>query len=395
MRRRYVAYAVYLVAMLLPPVLHAQPHAQSRRAWPFWAAYQQHFISPDGRVIDPSRASMTTSEGQSYALFFSLVANDSQEFERIRQWTQDNLADGSLAQNLPAWSWGKNARGGWGILDRNSAADADLWIAYSLLQAGRLWRNPAYTHTGKALLAQIAQQEVASVPGLGVVLMPGRTTLFSDHGRWILNESYSPLPLLLAAASADAAGPWRQMATDLPPWLQQASPSGFAMNWVEWSMGKFTAVADPSVLRAATAAGAAPAHGYGSYDAIRVYLWAGITDPRTPGAAKILSIFAPMARLLAQGQRPPEIVSPGGAVLSPNSPVGFAAALMPFLLRSGDPAAAAAELHRVNAQVDRSTGLLDADPRYYDQNLALFALGWKQNRFHFAADGRLRVPWSR
>jgi len=230
------------------------------------------------------------------------------------------------------------------------------------------------------------------VPGVGVVLMPGRTPLFSGQGRWILNESYAPLPLLLAAASADPAGPWRQMARDLPLWLQKASPSGFAMNWVEWSAGRFTAVAGPDVLGAGAGA---VGEGNGSYDAIRVYLWAGMTDPKTPGGMKILSIFAPMARLLAQGQRPPEVVSPDGEVLSQNSPVGFAAALMPFLLRSGDPAAAEAELERVNAQVDRSTGLLDADPRYYDQNLALFALGWKQNRFYFATDGRLRVRWRR
>jgi len=126
-------YGVWLLAMVLQPVLHAQ----TRSAWPFWSSYQQHFISPDGRVTDFSRGSMTTSEGQSYALFFSLVADDAKEFERIRQWTEDNLASGSLAENLPAWSWGKDARGGWGVLDRNSAADADLWIAYSLLEAGR------------------------------------------------------------------------------------------------------------------------------------------------------------------------------------------------------------------------------------------------------------------
>ena len=377
-------YGVWLLAMVLQPA----PQAQPRTAWPFWSSYERHFLSPQGRVVDFSRNSMTTSEGQSYALFFSLVAGDAKEFERIRAWTEDNLARGNLAENLPAWSWGQGSHGAWRVLDGGSAADADLWIAYSLLEAGRLWRHPAYSQTGKALLEQIARHEVAQAPGLGAVLMPGPTQLFSGPGRWILNESYAPLPLLMAAALADPAGPWREMAANLPEWLQQASPSGFAMNWVEWSHGRFTAIANPG-----PAGAGAGGVGYGSYDAIRVYLWAGMTNPKTSGAGKILSIFAPMARLLAQGQPPPEVVSPTGEVLSKNSPVGFAAALAPFLQLSGEGAAAVAEQQRVNAQFQRTTGLLGADPHYYDQNLALFAQGWWQRRFRFSADGRLQVRW--
>ena len=53
------------------------------------------------------------------------------------------------------------------LLDSNSAADADLWIAYSLIEAGQFWEKPEYTTTGKALLSLIAQEEVATVPRVG------------------------------------------------------------------------------------------------------------------------------------------------------------------------------------------------------------------------------------
>ncbi|MEK9939779.1 MAG: glycosyl hydrolase family 8, partial [Methylotenera sp.] len=79
---------------------------------------------------------MTTSEGQAYALFFALVANDQPQFERLLQWTQLNLAQGNLATNLPAWHWGQKADGSWGVIDGNSASDADIWIVYTLLEAG-------------------------------------------------------------------------------------------------------------------------------------------------------------------------------------------------------------------------------------------------------------------
>jgi endoglucanase len=90
---------------------------------------------------------------------------------------------------------------------------------------------------------------------------------------------------------------------------------------------------------------------------------------------------------------PPETISPDGRVLSNAAPPGFSAAMVPFLTSSGQKMAAAAQLHLVTAEFDRQTGLLGIPPRYYDQNLALFALGWQEQRFRFNPDGTLRVRW--
>ncbi len=374
------ARILILVALALPFAWKAG----AQRTWPFWTSYKARFVSAEGRVLDPNRDSMTTSEGQSYALFFALVANDPSSFERIRAWTESNLAHGNLASNLPAWSWGRGDDGSWHVLDQNSAADSDLWIAYSLIEAGRLWQKPAYARTGEALLGLIANKEVADLPGVGPVLMPGPADLFTSDDHWVLNESYLPLPLLVAAAHAAPNGPWKQMAAGLPAWMQRANPSGYAMDWVAYTDGKFVAVRNP---------GDASRPPSGSYDAIRVYLWAGMTDSQTPGADKILHILSPMARMMMTVRTPPEIISPEGRVLSHNAPVGFSAALIPFLLSSGDKSAAMAQLRIVNAQFDKQTGLLGIHPRYYDQNLALFALGWQEQRFRFTPNGELKVRW--
>ena len=117
-----------------------------------WAAYRtfvERFVQADGRVIDYSTPTQqTTSEGQSYGMFFALVANDRATFDRLLDWTRANLAGNQFdAQNvrLPSWQWGKKPDGSFGVLDPNSASDSDLWIAYDLLQAGRLW-NEASLH---------------------------------------------------------------------------------------------------------------------------------------------------------------------------------------------------------------------------------------------------------
>ena len=59
--------------------------AQSCADWPQWNTFKKHFVSEQGRVIDlGSKQSITTSEGQSYALFFALVANDQTSFVIIK-----------------------------------------------------------------------------------------------------------------------------------------------------------------------------------------------------------------------------------------------------------------------------------------------------------------------
>ncbi|VFS42234.1 endoglucanase [Enterobacter cancerogenus] len=55
--------------------------------WPAWEQFKQDYMSEGGRVIDPSDArKITTSEGQSYGLFFALVANDRKAFDQLLSW---------------------------------------------------------------------------------------------------------------------------------------------------------------------------------------------------------------------------------------------------------------------------------------------------------------------
>ncbi|WP_239507635.1 glycosyl hydrolase family 8, partial [Proteus mirabilis] len=91
-----------------------------------WEQFKKAYVSAEGRVIDPSDArKITTSEGQSYALFFALAANDRQGFDKLFQCTQNNLAQGDLRAHLPGWLCGKKSEDEWTLLDSNSAADSD------------------------------------------------------------------------------------------------------------------------------------------------------------------------------------------------------------------------------------------------------------------------------
>lgn len=79
--------------------------------WPAWEKFKQDYISEGGRVIDPSDTrKITTSEGQSYALFFALAANDRKAFDKVLAWTRDNLAGGISTTRSPPGYGGKKTK---------------------------------------------------------------------------------------------------------------------------------------------------------------------------------------------------------------------------------------------------------------------------------------------
>ncbi len=380
-RRLFLALSIALC-------LGVQAGCRAEEPWPLWQAYSQRMIAADGRVLDHSTGDRTTSEAQSYAMFFALVANDRPQFDRLLNWTEANLAGGDLTVRLPAWSWGRSSDGVWKILDPNPASDADLWIAYDLLEAGRLWREPRFERLGSLIAARIVQQEVASVPGVGTTLLPGTVGFHPDPNTWILNPSYLPPPVLVRLSKAFPEGPWSAILGSLPNILARSSPGGFAMDWVAAG-----AAILPSVSPAELASGDYTISPLGSYDAIRVYLWLGLSDSSTPGLKSLLGATSGMAAYLKTHVTPPHKVDGQGIPISVDAPVGFSAAVIPYLHALNLKSQGKTQMDRVGAFRNGATGLYGKDPAYYDQNLILFATGWSEGRYHFDRDGKLVTHW--
>jgi endoglucanase len=266
--------------------------------WTLWDSYAARFIDAQGRVIDHTLGDRTTSEGQAYALFFALAGDDRATFDRLLNWTQANLASGDLETHLPAWLWGKNKDGEWKTLDANPASDADVWMAYTLVEAGRLWRAPYFTRVGRQMMVQIAGSEVADLPGFGPVLLPGPTGFKHDRF-WTMNPSYMPLFLFERLAAVDPAGPWGQIARGIPAMLEASARHGFAMDWVDYLPGDGFYPA--TEMHPGNKDSDAPG---GSYDAIRVYLWAGMLDGGGKTRARLLNALPAMRVYLANHDAP-------------------------------------------------------------------------------------------
>ena len=375
------------MAAVLLCVLGVQCGCRAEAPWPLWESYSAKFLDKQGRVIDHNGQERTTTEGEAYAMFFALVAGDRAKFDKLVEWTEDNLAQGDLTARLPAWSWGKAEDGNWRVLDPNPAADADLWMAYALCEAGRLWDYPRYAKLGELMASRVAQQEVVLIPGVGTALLPGAQGFHPDPQIWYLNPSYLPPSLLAYFAKRQPQMPWRQVLDSLPQIV--ATDGGMVMDWV--SAGEFGVrpSVNPSLLRQ----GPSTLPPTGSYDAIRVYLWMGLADQRTPGVRESLEQMQGMARYMRGHLIPPLKVDAKGAVLETDAPVGFSAAVIPYLHALNLKTEERTQGDRLVAMRDSRTGLYGRDAAYYDQNLALFSTGWTEQRFRFEQDGKLKLKW--
>ena len=153
--------------------------------------------------------------------------------------------------------------------------------------------------------------------------------------------------------------------------LLETAPKGFTPDWVRYEKGKGWQLKTekPPI---------------GSYDAIRVYLWVGMLHDGDKQKARLLQRFAPMAAQTTEQGVPPEKVNIATGKTSGQGPVGFSAAMLPFLQ---DDEARSVQRQRV---ADNYPG---ADA-YYSAVLTLFGQGWDQHRFRFTASGELQPDWN-
>lgn len=357
----------------------AGPASGRATTWPEWERFADRFIQADGRVIDLTFERKSTSEGQSYGLFFALVADDRERFDAILRWTSDNLAGGRLGEQLPAWLWGLREDGSWAVKDANAASDADLWLAYTLLEATRLWGAPAYAVTGRKLLARIQEDEVVKAGAAGTLLLPGPVGFELGDGRFRINPSYLPGFMFRYLSVVDPAGPWRLIWDSFVRLAPKVFAAGVAPDlFVVDARG----VVVPDTERAPS----------GSYDAIRVYLWAGMSGR---DGAEFIRFLTPFGKLIRAQGLPPERVDPvtAQATKADYSPLGYSGAVLPYLSALGDRESL--ETQRSRVQRASLGAMLGASTNYYDEALILFGKGWLDGRYAFDDHGRLHPGGTR
>jgi endoglucanase len=152
---------------------------------------------------------------------------------------------------------------------------------------------PDYTGLGKALLSRIAKEELSPCPALAPCCFPARSG-FADNDVWRFNPGY--LPPQLAQYFTRYGAPWTTLRETNLRLIIETAPKGFSPDWVRYQKNKGWQLQSDKSLT-------------GSYDAIRVYAWAGMMHDSDPQKARLLARLKPMETMTAKQGVPPEKVN--------------------------------------------------------------------------------------
>lgn len=216
--------------------------------------YKNTFMSKDGRIMDPEKNDITTSEGQSYIMLRSLAIGDKKTFDLAYQWTKNNL---QREDKLFAWLWGKNKNGEYKIIDNNSASDADVDIAFALILAYETWGEDKYLQEALPIIKSIWNNETKQI-GSYIVLMPGVNQTASEKIE--INPSYFSPYAFRFFQKYDNTNDWNALIDSSYYYLTQVTSltgTGLPPDWFLIDNGQIVLEASPKSDF--------------SYDAIRVF----------------------------------------------------------------------------------------------------------------------------
>lgn len=311
-----------------------------------------------GRIIDhTAQENFTTSEGQSYGMFFALVQGDQKRFDAMAAFVRDSLCGGDFGRQLPGWKFADGK-----LVDGNNATDSDLLIAFDLLEAARLWNHPSYREDALKILALLKRDCVFGNRHMGPLLLPGAHGFVHDD-EVIINPSYFPPFVMqrICQEDPDFKGIFRAVMQA----VVLGSGSGYVADFLSFNkLGHL--MVKPSTV--------------GSYDAIRFYLWLGITSRADPNRRILLPLYENMInRMLEERAVPTRISIYDGSVSGVGGTVFDAAMLTVTRGKIRD--------HLRTRLKSQKFSSYD----YYAHVLTLFALGNDENRYALSADGSIII----
>jgi endo-1,4-beta-D-glucanase Y len=152
-----VVSAGWAIAQAIDPRVTAEDVRSMRETAARQAGHDflDHYVEGDGRVVRRDEGNDVVSEGQAYGMLIAVALGDEARFRAIWDWTKSHLR---RPDGLLSWRWADGQ-----VTDVNSAADADLDAARSLVLAGRRFQAPELGDDGKRLGADILQAETVAV----------------------------------------------------------------------------------------------------------------------------------------------------------------------------------------------------------------------------------------
>jgi endoglucanase len=174
-----------------------------------WTKYRTRFVTDDGRVLDTGNKAVSHTEGQGWAMLFAEAHGDRAAFDKVWNWTRDNLQRHDNA--LFCWRWDPADKAP--VTDSNNASDGDILIGWALIRAARRWNEPGYLEAAHGIVADIRSKLLYHWSNR-LVLLPGSDGFQSEDGITVVNPSYYIYPAIKDFARIMPAPEWQRLRRD-------------------------------------------------------------------------------------------------------------------------------------------------------------------------------------
>jgi endo-1,4-beta-D-glucanase Y len=302
------------------------------------------YVAADGRVRRIDQGDDTVGEGQAYGMLLAAAVGDEERFDRIWQWTKDNMV---RADGLISFLW-RDGR----VEDPEAAADADVDAARALLAAACRFERPDLREEALAVGEAILQHETAEFDG-APMLVAGP---WARRNPITVNPSYFSPATFAALGDMTGDGSWGSLSASSRSVSQALMPTEGSLppDWARIQGGKPVPSGPPAQPNAT------PQYGF---DAVRTLV--RLAEDPDPAGREIAAKAWPAFEGRAPADIPVEHDLSGQPVGGEQHPVALVAAAA-AADAAGD-ASAKAELLNAAEALDRET------PTYY--GAAWVALG--------------------
>jgi endoglucanase len=171
------------------------------------------YVAADGRVRRIDQGDDTVGEGQAYGMLLAVAAGDEERFDRIWQWTKDNMM---RPDGLIPFLW-RDGR----VVDPQPASDADVDAARALLAAACRFDRPDLREEALALSQAIMEHETVESDGVPM-LVAGP---WARRNPVTVNPSYFSPATFAALADVTGDGRWGSLSASSRSVLEALMPT--------------------------------------------------------------------------------------------------------------------------------------------------------------------------
>jgi endo-1,4-beta-D-glucanase Y len=171
-----------------------------------WSIYKKQYLKTD--YISTNDNFITASD-QKYGIIQSILNDDFDSFNKIRNFTINNFQKRKTDKLLVSKIQNKN--NSYKILDSSTSTNADVDIAYSLILASQKWGIPEFAEEAKIIIQDLWKYRVVNINDK-LVLLPSDSN--KQNGNEMINLSqFSPAQYKIFK-TVDSSNNWEALATD-------------------------------------------------------------------------------------------------------------------------------------------------------------------------------------